>query len=288
MTPTAPSILRTVSGSTGSALSSRMPNVAAGNLASAGASEVRVFSGNCSALSSLRPASSAKSDGSSMRRSDFSGSTSENCTAVTPSSDGSPPTVPLLRLKKYMNLWKPDSLVSTSASEVSPRCCSNCGLCLPSGATSTIFSANLRGTGDENSTRSGRIGKQSAREFTRSQVKLAVNAGRTTYSRRRSSVLATPLAVAMPLAHTSDTFASGAAGRPHCKVTLRACCGTRPTALRMASRVAPPMTLTGTRSPTPANSQYAKRWMLSVVTGPLSSNAKACSSSIFEYSLGDG
>ncbi len=100
LTPGAPSILRTVSGSTGSASSSRMPNVAAGNLASGGASEVRVASGNWAALSSLRPLSSAKSAGSSMRRSAFSGMASENCTAVTPSSDGPPPTRPLSRLKK--------------------------------------------------------------------------------------------------------------------------------------------------------------------------------------------
>ncbi len=78
-----------------------------------------------------------------------------------------------------MNLCRPDSCRSTSASEVSPRCCSTCGLWRPSGATSTTFSAMRRGTGAENSTRSGRIGRQSAREFTRSQVKLAVKAGRT-------------------------------------------------------------------------------------------------------------
>ena len=44
----------------------------------------------------------------------------------------------------------------------------------------------------------------------------------------------------------------------------------------------------GTRSPTPENSQYAKRWMLSAVAGPLSSSAKTCSSSIFCHSPGDG
>src|SRR6202012_3690179 len=52
--------------------------------------------------------------------------------------------------------------------------------------------------------------------------------------------------------------------------------------------VGPVMTLTGTRSPTPATSQYAKRSMLSVVAAPLSSSAKTWSSSIFWYSPGDG
>ena len=50
---------------------------------------------------------------------------------------------------------------------------------MPSGAISTMRSANLRGTGDENSIRIGRMGRQSARELVRSHVKLALNGART-------------------------------------------------------------------------------------------------------------
>ena len=50
----------------------------------------------------------------------------------------------------------------------------------PGAASDLILDGSaLRGTGDENSMRIGRIGRQSLRAFTRSQVKLAVKGGRT-------------------------------------------------------------------------------------------------------------
>ena len=120
-----------------------MPNTSPpGTWRAPASEEVRASrAGTCSALARLTGVV-----GEVRQRRDANGRPSRatgrrTATAVTPSSTRQPVTVPLSRPKKYRNLCRPDSCRSTSASDVSPRCCSTCGLCGPSGAERTIFSA---------------------------------------------------------------------------------------------------------------------------------------------------
>lgn len=63
--------------------------------------------------------------------------------------------------------------------------------------------ASLTGTGALNDRRMGRIGRQAAWAFSRSQPKSALKGWRTVKSKRFSTLLATPLSVATPLPNTS-------------------------------------------------------------------------------------
>ncbi len=184
------STLRTVTGSIGfsffGSTRSRMPKSAA-NFASGGFSSVRTASGNERALASVRPASSFRPSGSSMRKRCFSGSPGPNVTDVTP-------------------------LPSASFATLG-------GYALLAASTSRIFSASAFAIGAEKESESGRIGMHCASLFTREHENDARNVGRTLNASARAALVATPVVAAMPRPQTSLTSALAGSVRAHASVT---------------------------------------------------------------------
>ena len=150
------STLRSVTGSragvsafaSGSANRSTMPKGAAANLASGGITPVATLSGKFAALAGARPLASWKPVGSSTAKAAFS---SNGALKLTPFTSASAP---------------PSSL-------------SNAGFKLAPADFRRMPSASLRGTGALKSRRIGRIGKQAAWAFSRSQLKLTSKGSRT-------------------------------------------------------------------------------------------------------------
>ena len=174
----------------GSAKRSTMPKGAAENLASGGITPVATLSGKLAALSGARPLASWKPAGSSTEKAVFSG-------------NGPLKLTPL-----------------TSASAVLSSL-SNVGFRAPAVDFRRIASASLRGTGALKARRIGRIGKQGAWAFSRSQLKLRCKGSRTLKAKRLSTVLATPPAVATPLPKTICTLDAGVNRRLQPSVTKR-------------------------------------------------------------------
>ncbi len=146
------STLRRVTGSSAGPLSpsakrSTTPNGEAANLASGGIGPVATASGKLSALRSGRPEASLKSLGSSSRMGVCGAKGGMNCTPLT--------------------------TVSPSPSP------SRSGLRVSLSDFSRIASASLRGTGALNDRRIGRMGRQAACAFSRSQPKSALKGSRT-------------------------------------------------------------------------------------------------------------
>ena len=160
-----------------------MPNGAAANLASGGIGPVAILSGKLLALASGRPLASFKSGGRRSVKALRSGSGWGNC-------------------RRSM---------SASASVLS----SMIGACSPLSPTRRANSARRRGTGALNFNSIGRIGKQPACAFSRSQLVLAVNGSRTVKPKRRSMRLGTPLGVATPAPYTTCTRLAGVRRRAH-------------------------------------------------------------------------
>ena len=108
-------------------------------------------------------------------------------------------------------------ICSTRVSPVSSL--SNVGLRLSFGPLSRTASASARGTGALKASVIGRIGRQAAWAFSRSQLKLAVKGSRTVKRNRDSTEVATPPGVLMPLPYTTCTLAAAGRRRLQVKVT---------------------------------------------------------------------
>ena len=181
------STLRSVTGIMAGPLSpsakrSTTPKGAAANLASGGISPAATLSGNIWVFDSVRPLTSLKPDGNSIRYEAFSGKGGLKAIVLT------------------------SSLLSSSPKK---------GLIEPS----RMPSASLRGTGALKFSTIGRIGKQPAWAFSRSQLNSAVKGCRTLNSKRFSSLLAIPLGVATPFPMTRRMRAPDGSGRPHASAT---------------------------------------------------------------------
>jgi hypothetical protein len=150
--------LRKVTGSSARGLSaagpsakrSTTPNGAAANLASGGMPPVATFSGKLSALRSVRPEASLKSLGSSSEKAAFSARGAANCTLFTRVSACWPSAPPSRR-----------------------------GCRVSVGDFRRMAAASLRGTGALKASCSGRIGRQAAWAFSRSQLNSAAKGWRT-------------------------------------------------------------------------------------------------------------
>ena len=256
----AASTLRSVTGSSAgvcgpSARRSTMPNGAAANLASGGMPPVATLKGKLSALDRARPAASFKPLGNSSWNSVLSARGAANCTLLTKPSAAWPSSSP--------PVW---------------------GLIDSRGDFRRIAAASLRGTGALKDSVIGRIGRQAAWAFSRSQVNSAKNGARTSKVKRFSTLPATPLGVTTPLPHTSCTRDEGVSRRLHASVTMdsgsRAACLSRPWAWSSAARSLPSIRRTGTRSPTPSAAHHTFACTLASCAGPLSCSTKNCSSSM--------
>ena len=259
----AASTLRSVTGSSAGGLSdagpsakrSTMPNGAAANLASGGIPPVDTLSGKLSALRSGRPEASLKSLGSSMVKAVFSASGALTCRLLTRASAWAPSAPP--------SIW---------------------GLRVSLADWRRMAAASLRGTGALNDSIIGRMGRQAAWAFSRSQLNSAENGSRTLKSKRFSTVLATPLGVATPLPNTICMREPEVNRRLQASVAndkgSRAASFSSPRPLRISARWAPSIKRTGIRSPTPSAVHHTLACTLAVVAGPLRNSTKNCSSSI--------
>ncbi len=259
------STLRRVTGSSagvsplasGSAKRSTMPKGAAANLASGGITPVATFSGKLAALEAARPLASWKPAGSSTVKAVFSGNATLK---VTPLTSASPSPSSRVERRLEARRW-PTSGESPSAS--------------------------LRDTGALKARRIGRIGRQAACAFSRSQLKLTENGSRTVKAKRFSTELGTPPGVATPLPKTICTFEAAVSLRLQVRVTKRKeSLAASFSSLREASsaaRAAPSMRRTGTRSPRPSTAHHTLACTLCSVAGPLSCSRKCWSSSMRWY-----
>ena len=152
------STLRSVTGSSAgplgpSAKRSTMPKGAAANFTSGGILPVAVASGNILALLSVRPAASLNCGGSSTTYLEFGCMVAGKVTLST----------------------------SESSASLSPFC-SMIGATAEAPLLRRMPSISLRGTGALKDRRMGRIGRQAALAFSRSQLKSALKGCRTWYS----------------------------------------------------------------------------------------------------------
>ena len=158
---------RTVTGSAGSALASMMPK-RAGNLASGGNASILMVCGKRAALTGVRPASSARSAGTSRRSSVFSGNGP-------------------LKLSESVH---GESAASKRGAH-----------CRPSGPMSTTRRACSMAMAAENRTRTGVMGIQPAFLCSRSQSTRTVKGSRTLKCSDWSRSVATPLSAATLAPH---------------------------------------------------------------------------------------